>query len=257
LTDRVHVVRDYFSIDLFKREIHSVDVVLSINNLEHIPNIIEYLHDVRQLLNPDTGSFYLVIPECLRQLQAGDLGICVHEHMSYFTPQTITYVPNRCGFFIERMHIREDTIFILARPQKTREELPDPAAQSNELLTLYGTKVQSNLEYFSALIAREQNDGPIGIHGCCAALNNGFGLLELHDNPDIFLFDGDSNKKGKYLPTFNRSILSSDDEKYGEMKRVIIAALTFYDEIARFVTTRHHIESRNIYPMIPSGDRGY
>ena len=104
------------------------------------------------------------------------------------------------------------------------------------------------------LIASRVRDAPpVGIHGCSIGLNNTLALLNISADRNIFLFDGDSNKSRKYLPTFDTPIISASDDVYQTMRTVIVAALTFYDEISEFIMRTHNIPAHRIFPIIPLG----
>jgi SAM-dependent methyltransferase len=251
ITKKIVVAKNYFSFKLFENDYQKIDLIISINNLEHIPDIGQYLNDVHQLLNPDSGRFFVVVPDCSRGFKNGDLGICVHEHMTYFTPQTLVSTFLSSGFSIEKIVSIEDTLFVLAKPENKQTPPCDYEHQSIEMVQRYGQLVTSNLRYFENLLNDTKPRGSTALHGCCVGLNNTLALLGIHDDPDIFLFDGDIEKKGKYLPAFNQPIYSSNDITYRKMKTVIIAALTYYDEIKQDIRLSHNIHSDSIFPIIP------
>jgi len=251
---KITVCNEYFSYDVISSHKKTFDLIISINNLEHIPDLSQYLNDVRMLLSPVEGQFFIILPDCTRGLKTGDLGICVHEHMSYFTQESLRFHLYTHGFEIDKIHSSEDTFFILARPSKfinrSQELEYNSMKESENLLKCFGERLENNLVFFSNLFS-ERHPKPIAIHGCCVALNNVLFLKPLHESNGIFLFDGDSNKTGRFLPVFDKQIISSDDNQYREMKTVIIAALTFYSEISRDIQTRHNIAPENIFPMFP------
>lgn len=251
ISKKIIISKNFFSYELFEKYCQKIDLIISINNLEHIPNIAQYLNDVHLLLTPNSGRFFVVVPDCSRGLKNGDIGICVHEHMTYFTPDTLVSTFASSGFSIEKMVSLEDTLFILAKPEKKQTRNFDSEPQLNKLIKNYGHLVKSNIRYFENLIYETKALGPTALHGCCVGLNNSLGLLGICDDPDIFLFDGDVQKKGKFLPVYNQPIYSSDDMMYRKMKTVIIAASTYYEEIKQGIELCHNIHSRSIYPIIP------
>ena len=245
----VEVVREYFSWQLFNHQ--SFDLIISIGTLEHIPDPFEHLVDVRRLLEARNGTLYVVVPDCSRGLRMGDIGICVHEHLSYFTPETLTSILTTCGFVVDWLYTQQDTIFATAQPTSAAFEEDDSSEISTALLKMFDTRLHRNLETARRLIFTHKQNGRLAIHGCHAGLNNLFGLLGIGTDPNIFLFDGDSNKVGKYLPTFDRPIMSSTDDLYKTMQTVIVAALTYYDEIYESIVNDHQIPSSRIYPVMP------
>lgn len=245
----IEIVSQYFTWELFRNE--SFDLILSINNLEHILDPFEYLIGVRRLLEVKHGLFYVVMPDCTRGLRAGDIGICVHEHLSYFIPETLTSALNACGFVVLWLYTESDTIFAIAQPAQGDFRGPDTSEISTALLKGFEARLSRNLETAQQLIFTHKQSGRLAIHGCSVGLNNIFGLLGIETDPAIFLFDGDSSKVGRFLPTFKNPIMAATDDLYKTMKTVIVAALTFYDDIRQFIVNGHNIQSGNIYPIMP------
>lgn len=241
----IEVVREYFTKDSFKGD--SFDAVLSINNLEHIPNPFEYLSTIRALLEKNAGAFFVVVPDCERSLRSGDVGICLHEHLSYFTESSLRSVLALCGLSVEYLHKQDDTLFALARP--SAPAILD-VAQAESLLREFETKMTTSLDHARRMVERHRNDTPLAIHGCSVGLNNILHLLKLRHVEGLELFDGDSNKTGRYLGAYDRPIISSADERYPHMRTVLIAASTFHDPIKRFAIGRG-IAAERILPLTP------
>ncbi len=244
----LEVVREYFAGQLFSHQ--SFDLILSISNLEHIRDPFEHLVYIRQLLEGKNGLLYLVVPDCSRGLRTGDIGICVHEHLSYFTPASLASVLGECGFAVQWIHSQDDTILALARPA-SNHSWADSSKSSVTLLKKFEARLSRNLETARQLIFTHKQDARLAIHGCGVGLNNVFGMLGIESDSNIFLFDGDSNKVEKYLPVFNRPIMASTDDSYKRMQVVIVAAPTFYEEISRFIVRDHSIPANRIYPIMP------
>ncbi len=246
----VEVVPEYFSSESFAGE--RFDAVLSINNLEHIPEPLEHLRAIVGLLKSTGGFLYLVLPDSSRGLETGDLGICIHEHLFYYTPETLTAVLKASGLALEWLYTQDDTLYAIARPGAALPLPTSTAEASNALLETFETKFRRNLVEAEHLITTQLASAPpLGIHGCNAGLNNTLALLKIDAGLDLFLFDGDSIKFGKYLPAFNRPILSSEDDSYRAMQTVVVAATTYYDEISAFITNTHAIPARRIFPIFP------
>ncbi len=245
----LEVVREYFAKRLFSYQ--SFDLILSISNLEHIRDPFEHLAHVCRLLEDKNGFLYLVVPDCSRGLRTGDIGICVHEHLSYFTPETLTSLLGSCGFVTNWIHTQDDTIFALAQPAAAAPQEPESSEISDALLNGFQSQLSRNLEMAQRLISTHKDKARLAIHGCNVCLNNVFGLLGIQSDSNIFLFDGDFSKVGKYLPTFDKPIMTATDNCYKTMQTVIVAGLTFYDEIRKFVVNNHNIPIGCIYPIMP------
>lgn len=211
-SDRVEVLREYFTYPRFSGKL--IDLVLAINNLEHIPDPVDYLNNVRLLLEESKGYLYLVVPDCSRGLLTGDLGFCVHEHLSFFTPETLSNVLSNNGFSISWMHAERGHIFALVQPSTDVIQQVDYLKHAENLLGTFGSRFSGNIDSARRLISEKTALGPVGIHGCSVGINTMLALLGLSSNPSIFLFDGDPQKVGKYLPAFDKPILAATDQTY-------------------------------------------
>ena len=245
----LEVVREYFGTALFGER--HLDLVLSINNLEHVPDPSGYLMDVRQSLERTDGTLYVVIPDTSRGLESGDIGICVHEHLSYFTPESFTNMLRVCGFELTWLHTQDDTIFATAKPVSAIDAEGINSEDDMAILARFKDRVSYNLDSARRLIDQHRGNSQLAIHGCDVRLNNILGLLGIHQDPTIFLFDGDSNKVDKYLPAFDRPILAASDDQYNSMDAVIVSPLTYYKEITSSIANAHNIPPGRMYPIFP------
>ena len=156
-----------------------------------------------------------------------------------------------CDFETSWLHIQDDTIFAIVRPGAAA---PEQTTDSNECITLleeFEKRFRQNLESANRLICDHKRDSKLAIHGCTIGLNNLLALHGIHSDPNIFLFDLDSNKVDKYLPAFDRPIISATDNAYKTMGTVIVSALTFYNEIAADIMREHNILPDMIHPITP------
>lgn len=243
----VRVDREYFNAERYHDE--AIDIVVSLNVLEHVPDPFTHLNEVRQVLEPQKGWLYVVVPDNARMLHSGDIGVCVHEHLSYFTIETLTATLARCGMKVERIWAEQDKLFAWATPCGTTAPPTDTTGGSVELLRRFDSEWRTTLEATRRLINEFRVDR-LAIHGCSVTLNNMLALLSLQREDNITLFDGDSRKVGKFLPAFERPIKAATDPEYRTMKNVIVAAMTFYAEIATFLETTHNIPAHCIHPII-------
>ena len=248
-TDGVEVVREYFSAERFEGV--NPDLIISINNLEHIADPYAYVAAARELLEASGGSLFVVVPDCSRGLRAGDVGICLHEHMSYFTPTSLAALLSKCGFAVKWTRAEEDTIFVAASPGRESAIPALPAEDGSALLGAFESGLERTLEHARRLL--NGGEFPLGIHGCGVGLNNYLGMLELPHGAEILLFDGDEQKTGKYLPTFPAPIRSAEDPAYARVGRVVISAPTYFGEIAAFLERRHGIAGARVASLVPLG----
>lgn len=248
-TEAIEVVPEYFNAAIFRN--HQIDLVVSVNNLEHVTDPFHYLADVRQLLDATGGVCFVVVPECSRQLQVGDWGMCVHEHLSYFTQTSFVSAVQEAGFSIHRLKMAEDTLLAslgLARPQPADH----PEANPSSLMAV-GRRFEQSLQRVRERLSvlRNQRHRRLALHGCTEGLNNVLARVGIDSDSMMTLFDGDSAKTGKFLPSFSTPIRHARDPVYRSMTDLIIAATTFYEEIRSFVIGTHQFDSARIEALFP------
>ena len=249
LGDRMEVIREYFSYEKFKDE--NFDLAISICVMEHLPDPVSHIRELHKLLSKNGGKLFTVVPDCKRALVGGDPGICIHEHLTYFTPESFRGVLESVGFIIEDMHSVYDNLFVLARPiDENPPALPEEI--SKQQLQEFDESIKNNMESIRALFDSLRAKGKVGLHGCGVGLNNVLSLLDINDDENLFLFDGDENKTGKYMTAFEKPILNSKDPKYGEMDAIIVASMSFYEQISEFAKKEHNIKEENIFPILPN-----
>jgi SAM-dependent methyltransferase len=248
-TGAIDVVRKYFTAEYFTDQ--EFELVLSINTLEHIPDPSAHLRDIRSLLDKTGGLLYLVVPDCLRGLREGDLGICIHEHLTYFTMESLEGLLAASGFSAEWLYSEDDTIFAIARADGAVRSRRKDKTQAFALLDQFKGRYEHNLRAADDLIGTQRGAGSVGIHGCSVGLNNTLALLELDGDAGIHLFDGDERKVGKYLPACLHPIKAAGDSHYATMDLVVVAAMTYFAEIKKSIMGEHGVPVDRIRPIIP------
>ena len=248
----IEILPEYFSDASFSNR--RIDLVVMPTVLEHVPDPFKMLTEVRQILDASGGGLYVVVPDCERRLRIGDWGECIHEHLSYFTRESLVATMASVGFRADGIQQADGSLMVLARPGHGVRVDEQSESRQVKLVEEFKVRSQGSLEYARGLLSEaDRTGGRWGIHGCAAGLNNLFALLDLHSHPALYLFDGDAAKTGKYLPAFDRPILSSHDRLYRSMEGVLIAATNFYDEILAGLVREHGIAQGRIRSLIPLG----
>lgn len=71
------------------------DVIIMMNVLAHVANPALFLRLARLSLNPG-GRIYAQTSQA-RMIERGEFDTCYHEHLSFFTSQSLNHLVNRCG----------------------------------------------------------------------------------------------------------------------------------------------------------------
>ncbi|MEQ8830143.1 MAG: class I SAM-dependent methyltransferase [Alphaproteobacteria bacterium] len=225
-TDKITVIRDYFGADTpIDRPI---DVIVSFNTLEHVPEPVAFLQAMSDRLAPE-ASLYLKLPECRQSLAIGDLGLCVHEHLSYFTPASLDACLEVVGLKRVAEANYKGALQVLAKKAD-----PNPAARADEseaLLDGFDRNYRRHLDRLKSLIA-EKGWRKVAFVGCSVGLCNTLNLSGLTDTVEIGLFDNDDLKKGQFLPGIDRPIDVPNRQALLGYDAIFITPVNFFDPIS-------------------------
>lgn len=109
---RVAIDGDYYTAE---KRVPDIDVVCSRHVLEHLDSPGTLLRMLRELHKDRPGTIgYFEVPNgdfCLKPQGIWDL---IYEHVSYFTPQSLSYLLNSCGYRILDMGFAFDDQFLWA-----------------------------------------------------------------------------------------------------------------------------------------------
>lgn len=257
--ERILVLRGYFD-----RETCSgaqYDIIMAFHCLEHVADPVQFLRDIRAVLAPG-GKAVLAFPDIQKQFVIGDYNAILHEHMSYFTPDSACRLMTNCGFKIIEVALSHDCIRLLAEAaQQDNINLPLVTVPMDPLLSMAAASFQQNLQVIDQLLGKALESGKkVAFHGATNGLNNILYLTGLTDEKRFWVFDGDGNKRGKFVPACPSPVRHSEDPLYRKMELVLVSAVTFFDEIKEFLINRHGLRPEQIQPLFqarsPLADMG-
>lgn len=227
--DVAELHRDYFPTPAL--EGRRFQTIFTANTLEHTPDPAGFLDGVRRHLV--TGGRALVcVPDVTAQIAANDLTALVHEHMSYFTPQSLRTLCGARGLAVVQTFTEEDVAWAVLEvcEKATVVEVDiDPAFQ--RFAERLPHSLSAKAAELRALLAKGLT---VGFHGASCGLNAFLYLTSLGDEPGVALFDGDDSKHGRFLPASPRPIAPAGGDAYRNVDVLYVAAMSFYDPIRRF-----------------------
>lgn len=83
-TFNIDVIQDYFKFEEGKM----YDLIFSYNVLEHIIDLQEFIINGYKSLE-ENGVFCHIVPNCEAMLEQGNLRVLSHQHVNYFTPESL------------------------------------------------------------------------------------------------------------------------------------------------------------------------
>lgn len=250
---RITVIRDYFGNRLALPG-RDPDAIISLNCLEHVSDPFEFLVKANSALSAEGGRLVLVFPDIETQFRTGDYNALCFEHLNYFSEASANRLMKRAGFSVVAFKKELDTLFfVLARSGQ-----PDmsPVTESDDnLLRVAAKNYKDGLRTIVSVIRDAQQSGKsVAIHGACNGMNTLFALGGLSSD-HILIFDGDETKTGKFIPSCDLPILHASSDRYKEADLVIVAAVTFIEQIRSFLESHHGIPPERILPACVAQDR--
>lgn len=240
----VEVISDYFPAEALAGR--RFDMILAFNSLEHVPDPEAFLKGIHDSLTPN-GRCYICIPDVKDMFIRKDLNVFLHEHISYFTEKSIEALANSVGLGIQSMTSSDDILWITAG--KLQGEMANGVTQEPFLEDAARTVKESAMGKVAKIRAILDKGGRVAFHGATNGLNNFLHIFGLSNNPNIFVFDGDSAKLGQYLPTCPNAIRGSEDPTYREFPFIFVSAMTYYEEIRKFSVKYHGIKSETVVTL--------
>ncbi|MBT5400777.1 class I SAM-dependent methyltransferase [bacterium] len=205
-----------------KTSLHqSVDLIFSNAVFEHIEEINGVLQFSKKHLKAD-GELFFAVPNAQREVETGDPALFIHEHVHYYTVESIENVLAINGFVIKSIVQECDAIYVSAildgnvvTPLKTIK-----------LYNNYTNLLNARIDKFHQAINSNKN---IVIHGANNKLNNLLAWSKL--NFEYTLVDNDKTKLGKSF--FDHKVHSIKDLNMLDYDGVVVIPTCFYDEICK------------------------
>ena len=99
-----------------KEATSGVDLFLNYDVLEHVPNPLQTLQYIYDDLNVD-GLLVFSVPDCSKSIEKGDISMCIHEHLNYFSEGSLKKLVEGAGFTNVRVFKGQHggTLFCVAR----------------------------------------------------------------------------------------------------------------------------------------------
>lgn len=229
----IPVNKELFSKDLFDQKF---DCVVMRHLLEHIADPKEFLDEVSLTL-VDNGYVAIEVPNVIYTLELSVIGDFCHEHISYFTPQSLSYLLDKAGYDILSITEHGYAIYFIGQYKSksgityAREEIK--IERTKNLVDKYTTGLKRLKKELMTLQEHWiSNNYTIYIYG---GGGHTMGLLSKIPLKVKAIIDKDESKWGKYLPGFENIPIYSYNFLGNLSKKdvVLISSETFQDEIIK------------------------
>ena len=211
------------------------DLVSMIHSLEHFVDPLKTLWSLQKLIEP---GGHLFIEVC--NLEENPFDLLVADHLTHFTPQTLTYLVARAGFDVVSMESKwvKKELSLLATPTDGVIKTKDAGGDVNVLNT-----VSRKVQWLNGLVSSAQSvaaqSAKFGIFGTSIA-GTWLGAI-LHDKVEFFV-DEDPSRIGREFmgkPILGPNALPDGANVYLALAPVLAEAivhrLTSADPRARYL----------------------
>ena len=214
------------------------DVFLSFNFLEHQPNPKAMLECIYENLNED-GMGLVTVPSFEYILDLNVYYEFIHDHLAYYTFETLEYLLNSCGFeVLEKEMINRDTLSCIVK-KIPRDKVKHMVIGGEQILIdgIKGNIVDLGNEVRALLTEAEQRNEKLAVWG---ASHQGFTLASTTMLKDKarYIIDSAPFKQGKYAPASHLPIVSAEYFFVEPVERILIVAPGYTDEIAGIIRER-------------------
>lgn len=212
------------------------DAFLSFNFLEHQPHPDVMLTCLYNNLTED-GVGLITVPSFEYITDHNTYYELIHDHLAYFTFDSLTYLLNQNGFVVESKEmINRDTLSVMVKKTKTPVKQVSLWKDFTPELTALGdslTSIRNQMEDLSKKLERKR----LAIWG---ASHQGFTLAAttcLGQKAEEII-DSAPFKHGKYAPASHLLIVSPEKALENPPDAILIAAPGYTDEIAGVIRER-------------------
>ncbi len=237
--ENIRIIHDFFPTKKLGNK--KFDLIICKAVLEHVFDPLNFLKSIKKHLT-DKGILFISVPDCTKNFSDGNIGLVLHEHISYFTIDTLRFILNMAG--LECISIDRGSQLATATLGKidrgsllATATLGNPDVFNIELDKSpknYEKKINDKIKFF---LKEVDNEKKIGLYGACALTHN---LLHITDMfKKVILYDGDEYKHGKYILGVPNPIHKWDQIDSDPISKVIIMPYAFQEEIYNFLVSKN------------------
>ena len=211
----------------------SFDVIIFRNLLEHLYDIHDFIQAVFHVLKPG-GKIFLDVPNIKALLDVGGFGTFFHQHISYFSLQTLSQLLTQNNFEVKKNYEGSPNLFVCAQKRfdgdNTKSEKVIKKIQEVEKEKQYFLNAFQKIESRIETIFKNPDNRIIAIVGASALATAIINFLPKNlANKIKYIYDNDPFKHGKVLfgcktPITPRSKIRDTDFD------VLLVSTYFFDE---------------------------
>jgi len=223
------IINDFFTSESFGSD--NFDVIIFRNLLEHLYDIHKFIDAVSGCLKIG-GHIFVDVPNVKQLLKIGGIGTFFHQHITYFSINTLSYLLSQHGFNVEQSHEGNPNLFVSAIKKMEIPigtlKIPYHAKTEGEQYL----KSDQEIKNFINKIFHKHPDSSIALFGASVLATSIITFLEAEKTSKIkYIFDNDSQKHGKLLIGCDALIQPPEQLIYAKFDVILITTYIFHEEI--------------------------
>jgi 2-polyprenyl-3-methyl-5-hydroxy-6-metoxy-1,4-benzoquinol methylase len=223
-TSTVPVIPEPFTRELLGER--RFDLITNYGVLEHVEEPRVFVADQLALLEPQ-GVMAFSVPNCRDYLAHGDISMLVHEHWSYFDPDSLAAQADAAGAEIveTRRGHAAGTQYSVWRPGGTGQMKPKDTAET------FVERGRESVERLRAYLLETRERGlTLGVFAASRFFN--YQQLLRDVCPPLRYFDDDPKHQGRYYPPFPIQVEPRASLVSRPVDRLLIMSWTFGDRLS-------------------------
>ena len=221
------IKQKYFNSNLFDSKF---DIIILRNLLEHIYDIPKFLEELKKSLNIN-GKIYIDVPNIKETIKLGGFGSFFHQHITYFSIETLNDILSKNGFVIT--HFKEGNPNLFVEVKIKNPKLHD---LKFKLFSPEIVKIKKKYKKFKKKIKNlfQNKNGKYILFGASSIATSLMGVLSKKELKKIILIaDNDIQKHNKYLSGSNIRISSPKKIYKLNYDKILILTYLFEKQIIK------------------------
>jgi len=222
------VKQNYFSKKLFETKF---DIIIFRNLLEHIYDIHGFLREIKNSLKND-GKIYIDVPNVKEILKLGGFGSFFHQHISYFSIETLNDVLKKNDFVIKNYFEGNPNMFVEAKIKKKNENFPI-FKKYNPKINNVKKKYKIFKKKLNSIFIKNKENKFVLFGASSVATTMMYTLKNSIKKNIVLVIDNDLQKHGKLLSGSNLNISHPKMIKKIFYDKVFILTYYFADQVKK------------------------
>tara|TARA_Y100000741_G_C18250689_1_gene557183 strand:- start:1044 stop:2201 length:1158 start_codon:yes stop_codon:yes gene_type:complete len=207
------------------------DIIFFRNLLEHLYDTSKFLKIVKSKLTSN-GSIYIEVPNIYNILDGSVFGSFFHQHISYFSIETLEYLLNKNGFKIERYYAG-DFLIVEAKNNNFVNAKPINRKKINRYMKSYKSTYVSYTSKLKNFFEDPKNKN-ICLFGASSQSTSIINILKERYKEKIkYIIDNDVSKIGNYMVGTNVKISSPKNLLNKNLDCILIMSFMYFEEMKK------------------------